>query len=284
MSEAGVAQVFSLADRLKTRREELGLSQAQAARELDVARTAYRLWEMEAAKPQPDRWRLISRWLGVSVTTMLLADELDSGPETAAVSDAFARAGRDWDDAVGDPKVFFTRVRSLIQEGTENGFIGAEHADEMLAIATRVEEERTGDDSQIWEPARLQKRFRVDPSAPRKAREAVDFVAGDIATDQLQAGRLLASELVSNSVKHGTEADPMIRFDIEVDRNRLRVEVRDAAPGSPQMATTSGEHGGYGLKFVERLSSRWDTEREETGNLTWFEIDLPAPGVKPERR
>jgi hypothetical protein len=76
----------------------------------------------------------------------------------------------------------------------------------------------------------------------------------------------------------------MIRFDIEVDRNRLRVEVRDAAPGSPQMATTSAEHGGYGLKFVERLSSRWDTEREETGNLTWFEIDLPAPGVKPERR
>ena len=110
MSEAGVSTVVSLADRLKSRREELGLSQAQAARELDVARTAYRLWEMEAAKPQPDRWRLISRWLGVSVTTMLLADELDSGPETVAVSEAFARVGRDWDDRIGDPKVFFTRL------------------------------------------------------------------------------------------------------------------------------------------------------------------------------
>ena len=57
--------VVSLAERLKSRREQLGISQAQAARELDVARTAYRLWEMEAAKPAPDRWRLISTWLGV---------------------------------------------------------------------------------------------------------------------------------------------------------------------------------------------------------------------------
>ena len=64
-------QVVSLAERLRTRRSELGLSQAQAARELDVARTAYRLWEMEAARPSPDRWRLISRWLGVSVTRLL---------------------------------------------------------------------------------------------------------------------------------------------------------------------------------------------------------------------
>src|SRR5690242_21725306 len=94
------SNVVSLAERLKERREELGLSQAQAARELDVARTAYRLWEMEAAQPAPDRWRLISRWLGVSVTTMLLADELISEAEAAAatVTEAdFGRAGRDWD-------------------------------------------------------------------------------------------------------------------------------------------------------------------------------------------
>ena len=58
------ASVVSLADRLKQRRDELGISQSQAARELDVARTAYRLWEMEAAKPAPDRWRLIASWLG----------------------------------------------------------------------------------------------------------------------------------------------------------------------------------------------------------------------------
>src|SRR5689334_11511459 len=71
-------EVISLAERLKQRREELGMSQAQAARELDVARTAYRLWELEAAKPSPDRWRLLSHWLGISVTALLLAEDLVS--------------------------------------------------------------------------------------------------------------------------------------------------------------------------------------------------------------
>ena len=99
-----MAEVVSLADRLKQRRKELGMSQAQAARELDVARTAYRLWEMEAAKPQPDRWRLISRWLGVSVTTMLLSDE-DDGFETA--TDAFDRVGRDWEETITSPSEYF---------------------------------------------------------------------------------------------------------------------------------------------------------------------------------
>ena len=83
------APVVSLAERLKQRRDELGISQSQAARELDVARTAYRLWEMEAAKPAPDRWRLIASWLGVSVTTMLLAEDLVSEDE-AAVGDIVA--------------------------------------------------------------------------------------------------------------------------------------------------------------------------------------------------
>ena len=55
-------RVISIAERLRNRRLERGISQSQAARELDVARTAYRLWEMEVAKPAPDRWRLIASW------------------------------------------------------------------------------------------------------------------------------------------------------------------------------------------------------------------------------
>src|SRR4026209_1887527 len=96
------AEVIPLGERLKHRREEHGLSQAQAARELDVARTAYRLWEMEAAKPSPDRWRLIAGWLGVSLSTMLLGEDL-IGEEDAAEADRIVgRAVRDgderWDD------------------------------------------------------------------------------------------------------------------------------------------------------------------------------------------
>jgi transcriptional regulator with XRE-family HTH domain/anti-sigma regulatory factor (Ser/Thr protein kinase) len=268
----------SLAERLKSRREELGLSQAQAARELDVARTAYRLWEMEAAKPQPDRWRLISRWLGVSVTTMLLADELHSAPGTAA-ADRLSRPGGDW-DAVDDPRAYFAQLRTLIQEGIENSFVGSDDGQELTGIVERAEQARTATASEAWEPARLQKRLRVDVSAPRKARQAVDFVGGDLPSEKLHDARLLASELVSKSVKHGSAADPMISFLIEVDRKRVRVEVRDAAAGAPE--GTPGADGGYGLILVDRLSSRWATERHPDGTLTWFELDLPAPGVTPD--
>ena len=73
-------------------RTERGLSQAQAARELDVARTAYRLWEMEAAKPSPDRWRLIARWLGVSISTMLLAEDLIDAEDAGAADDIAGRS------------------------------------------------------------------------------------------------------------------------------------------------------------------------------------------------
>src|SRR6187200_1295228 len=109
------ASVVSLADRLKQRREELGITQSQAARELDVARTAYRLWELEAAKPAPDRWRLISRWLGVSVTTMLLAEDLLSDQEASqseTVRLDFGRTGKDWDTiAASKPGDFFAQAR-----------------------------------------------------------------------------------------------------------------------------------------------------------------------------
>jgi transcriptional regulator with XRE-family HTH domain/anti-sigma regulatory factor (Ser/Thr protein kinase) len=280
------AQVVSLAERLKRRREELGLSQAQAARELDVARTAYRLWEMEAAKPQPDRWRLLSRWLGVSVTTMLLADELEegSGDEADVITQSFDRVGRDWNVAPTDPAEFFARAHRLIEEGTEKGFISADHAEELLATIRRIEQERVGSDSEPWEPARLAKELTANKRAPKAARDAVAFVAGDAAADSLRDAQLLVSELVTNSVVHGsTSKHNKVGILIDVNLERLRVEVTDLGEHSPELGAPH-ETGGYGLYLVDRVASRWETTRVGAGNLTWFEIDLVGPGAMPDRR
>ena len=279
-----MAEVVSLAERLKQRRMELGMSQAQAARELDVARTAYRLWEMEAAKPQPDRWRLISRWLGASVTTMLLADELDDADATSVVvSDAFERVGREWDETITLPSEYFARAQRLIQEGVEAGFLDTEDAEGLLSTLREIEEEQSGATFELWEPAKLYKELAADIDSPRTARDAIDFIAGDVPQDSLDNARLLVSELVSNSVKYGPAAHAKIGLQIDVNRNRLRVEVADAAESSPQL-TAPSDGGGYGLTLVDQLATRWDTTRTTTGNLTWFEIDLPEPGAKPERR
>lgn len=135
---------FSLANRLKERRAELGLSQSQAARELDVARTAYRLWELEAARPAPDRWRLVARWLGVSMSTMLLAEGLISDDESAAAAvaaDRFQEATGSSADAEAEAESgdFFEQAHAMIDRSIERGVLSADEAGEFRAMFRRIE-------------------------------------------------------------------------------------------------------------------------------------------------
>jgi transcriptional regulator with XRE-family HTH domain len=77
-----------LSERLKAARSERGISQAQAARELDVARSAYRLWEMQVALPSLHRWGSVARWLGVTVATLLVAEGLIERDDPIAFDNA----------------------------------------------------------------------------------------------------------------------------------------------------------------------------------------------------
>lgn len=139
-----LAESASLADRLKARRDELGVSQSQAARELEVARTAYRLWELEAARPAPDRWRLVARWLGVSVTTLLLAEGLISDEESDSSSDAADRykaaIGSTSDlQAEEEPGDFFEQAQAVIDRSIERGLLTADEAGQFRATFRRIQ-------------------------------------------------------------------------------------------------------------------------------------------------
>jgi len=137
------SNVVSLGHRLKAERAERGISQSQAARELDVARTAYRLWELEAARPSPDRWRLVARWLGVSMSTLLLAEGLISADEATTSEAAAGRyetaTGETADDAasreMGD---FFVQAQSFIDRSIERGVISDEEAAEFRTMFDRI--------------------------------------------------------------------------------------------------------------------------------------------------
>ena len=277
------SSVVSIAERLKQRRAELGISQSQAARELDVARTAYRLWEMEAARPAPDRWRLIASWLGVSVTTMLLAEELMSDDEAqmAEVTQlaAFARTGVDWDAAAAEkPGDFFEQARALIADGTDNGDLSSEQAEAFAFLIQRIEQERTEMETNAWEEVELRRSYPATELAPRAVRDAVAIVVADLPDAEIATGRLLVSELVSNSVRHGpSDAGAKVGIVVGVERNRLRVEVSDASSERAELRQ-AGEDGGYGLHLVDSLSSRWGSSRSGDLNVTWFELDLPPPG------
>jgi transcriptional regulator with XRE-family HTH domain len=139
----GTTTEWSLAERLKTRREERGISQSQAARELDVARTAYRLWEMEAAHPAPDRWRVVARWLGVSITTLLLAEGLITDEERFESDAADARfeaeTGESSDVATEhETGNFFRQAQSYLDRSLELGLINAQEAGHFRDVFDRI--------------------------------------------------------------------------------------------------------------------------------------------------
>jgi transcriptional regulator with XRE-family HTH domain/anti-sigma regulatory factor (Ser/Thr protein kinase) len=277
------AEVISLGERLRARREELGLSQAQAARELDVARTAYRLWEMEAAKPAPDRWRLIARWLGMSVATMLLAEELideEEATSAAEVSKRLAQRGVAWDEeGGGQPGTFFQQERSMIRREEASGRISEFESSRLSEMLDRVEEATQDSRTNAWRRSSMRKELPSDDTAPAIARAAVAVTAAGIPRAQLDEAVLLTSELVTNAVQHPTTmAVNSIVLEVSVDAGVLRVVVADGGSGRIRPRTPDAE-GGWGLAIVAEIAARWGAGRERGSNVAWFELDLPSPGV-----
>ena len=123
--------------------------------------------------------------------------------------------------------------------------------------------------------AHLRMQLRPGPEAAGEGRHALDRLEGGLDTAQLSELRLLVTELVTNSVRHGTQPDDWIRLEIEIYGNAVRVVVSDRGPGfepDPDPKPHLDRPGGWGLCLVDRLADRWGVERNgETA--VWFELD-----------
>ena len=118
--------------------------------------------------------------------------------------------------------------------------------------------------------------LRCDEFAPHAVRGAVaelpglGWVLGD--------AMLVASELVTNAVRHSLcDEDEFISVSISRD-GRLRISVRD--PGGSgkdaKIADRPLDLGGLGLKVVEQLATDWGAERREDGYRVWAELEVPS--------
>jgi hypothetical protein len=58
---------------------------------------------------------------------------------------------------------------------------------------------------------------------------------------------------------------------VDVDEERVRVEVADRNPAQPQLRVPD-ETGGRGLRLVDELSDRWGVHGGRPGKTVWFEI------------
>lgn len=111
------------------------------------------------------------------------------------------------------------------------------------------------------------------PTAARTARAAVDAECGGLPALARHELRLLVSELVTNSVRHGGPASDPILLRFAVGARSVRVAISDRGDGFDARGEKPppGAESGYGLYLVDQIADRWGTSN--AGGMTiWFEL------------
>jgi anti-sigma regulatory factor (Ser/Thr protein kinase) len=126
--------------------------------------------------------------------------------------------------------------------------------------------------------ARLHMQLKPGAQAASEGRHALDRLEGSLPAAQLTELRLLVTELVTNSVRHGAVESDWIALDVEIYANAVRVVVTDPGPGfEPECKPQPHRDrpGGWGLCLVDRLADRWGVDAGDA-TAVWFEMDRGA--------
>lgn len=98
----------------------------------------------------------------------------------------------------------------------------------------------------------------------------------DLPQETLEEAQLLASELVSNSIRHaGLSRFDEVRITARVSGNTLRVDVYDRSqtelqPLAGSIRPAPGAESGWGLYLVDHIASRWGS----MPGRYWFQLDV----------
>ena len=93
--------------------------------------------------------------------------------------------------------------------------------------------------------------------------------------DEIYLASLVASELVSNALRH---AAPALCLQVDAAADRVRVEVHDAGTTAPTMQQPADDSGGgRGLWLVDRLSIEWGHRPHEVGKVVWADVSRNPP-------
>lgn len=183
--------------------------------------------------------------------------DIDHGVE--ALERAFA-------GAAGAPDIVCDRLlRSL--------GITAAHDDDV-AILVVQNPARTGHDAELFHNAALELHGGTE-AAPRARAFASGVLASWRFSPELHdLGVLAASELVANSLQHGT---PPMRLRLRRTDRRLIVEVTDGDDHLPRRRRAEpADEAGRGISIVATIASSWGSRRTPGGGkAVWCEFALP---------
>ncbi len=110
------------------------------------------------------------------------------------------------------------------------------------------------------------------PSAPARARSALEQLGSNLSSERMRDVRLLVSELVTNAVRHAE--GEAVRLVVALTGGTLRVEVHDPGQGFEvrDAPTDPLRASGWGLVLVAELSDRWGVDHTPRTRV-WFEMD-----------
>lgn len=191
-----------------------------------------------------------------------LVERRDADIDTGVATLERAFAG-----ATGSPEIVCDRLlRSL--------GITAEHDDDV-AVLVLQHPARTGPDAELFHNAALDLLGGTE-AAPRARAFASGVLSSWRFPRELQdLGVMAASELVANSLQHGT---PPMRLRLRRTDRRLIVEVTDGDDHLPRRRRADPvDEAGRGISIVATIASAWGSRRTPGGGKSvWCEFALPA--------
>ncbi|MFG2593243.1 SpoIIE family protein phosphatase [Streptomyces sp. NPDC048438] len=182
------------------------------------------------------------------------------------IDEGVAALERALSGAKGTPQVVCDRlIRSL--------GVTAEHDDDVAVLVVQ-HPARTGASAELFHNASLELLGGIE-AAPR----ARAFATGVLASWRFPValcdlGVLAASELVANSLQHGT---PPMRLGLRRTDRRLIIEVTDGDDHLPRRRRAEpADEAGRGISIVATIATSWGSRRTPGGGkAVWCEFALP---------
>ena len=114
--------------------------------------------------------------------------------------------------------------------------------------------------------------FALDsvPSAGSAARRQLDGLAGPLSALSFDELRIVVTELVNNSVRHGSGGPITVAVEVTPD-GKTRGTVGDGGRGPVEIvAPRDLGDGGLGLRIVDALAAHWGVNAPSSD--VWFEL------------
>ncbi|MFF9626740.1 SpoIIE family protein phosphatase [Streptomyces griseosporeus] len=204
--------------------------------------------------------------LGPGSTAVLYTDglverrneDLDEG--IAALERALA-------GATGTPQVVCDRL-------VRSAGVTADHDDDV-AVLVLQHPARTGADGELFRNAALELLGGVEAAPRARAFASGVLTSWRFPVELHDLGVLAASELVANSLQHGT---PPMRLRLRRTDRRLIIEVTDGDDHLPRRRRAEpGDESGRGIAIVATIASNWGSRRTPGGGkAVWCEFALPS--------